>query len=276
MPITDRAFGKKVVIALIWMASALALTVGNADARHLDKKAHPAAASASAAAAPATPIGSEPEPAWKSAIKGMVTAVGADGLAADIGMEPAWFGIFAVSALVVLLAAVGIVLRRVLRARAGPPVYAGDYLNSVLTDMDGDAESGQAARRARIDPETLSSFDMPKFLEEANANFVRLQAAWDRADLNAIRELTTPALFAEFKLQILDRGATLCKTQVEMVEAELLELDHVGSLYTSSIQFVGMIKEEHRVAVSFVEIWHLVRPASGAGQWLVADIRQLS
>ena len=33
-----------------------------------------------------------------------------------------------------------------------------------------------------------------------------LQAAWDRGDINDIREFTSPEMFAEMKLELQDRG----------------------------------------------------------------------
>jgi predicted lipid-binding transport protein (Tim44 family) len=51
-----------------------------------------------------------------------------------------------------------------------------------------------------------AGFDTEAFLRHAKASFIRMQAAWDRSDVNDLREFTTPEVFAELQLQIQERG----------------------------------------------------------------------
>ena len=43
-------------------------------------------------------------------------------------------------------------------------------------------------------------FDVPAFLRAAKSYYIRMQAAWDKADIHDIHEFTTPEMFAEIKL----------------------------------------------------------------------------
>ena len=122
-----------------------------------------------------------------------------------------------------------------------------------------------------------SDFDVPGFLRNAKTYFIRLQAAWDKADINDIREFTSTEMFAELKLQIQERGASPNHTDVVSLDAELLGVDMTGNDYLASVRFSGMIKEaDNAPAEPFSEVWNLSKPKSGAGGWLLAGVQQLS
>ncbi|MFX5813236.1 Tim44-like domain-containing protein, partial [Acinetobacter baumannii] len=70
-----------------------------------------------------------------------------------------------------------------------------------------------------------ADFDVTGFLRNAKTYFIRLQAAWDKADINDLREFTTPEMYAELKLQIQERGATPNVTDVISLNAELLGIE---------------------------------------------------
>ncbi|HEV7616982.1 MAG TPA: Tim44-like domain-containing protein, partial [Burkholderiaceae bacterium] len=122
-----------------------------------------------------------------------------------------------------------------------------------------------------------ADFDVPGFLRNAKTYFIRLQAAWDRGDINDIREFTTPEMFAELKMQLQERGATANHTDVVSLDAELLGIEVVGDQYLASVKFSGLIKEsENAPAEPFAEVWNLTKPVSGKGGWTLAGIQQLS
>ncbi len=129
-------------------------------------------------------------------------------------------------------------------------------------------------------------FDSEGFLRTAKLNFVRLQAANDTCNIDDLREFLEPELFAEVRLQIEERKAhnvAKQRTDIVTLEAELLELVSEQGRYVASIHFHGMIREDEGghdqtdvSAVSFDEVWHLVKPESGEKGWTVAGIQQLS
>jgi predicted lipid-binding transport protein (Tim44 family) len=122
-----------------------------------------------------------------------------------------------------------------------------------------------------------ADFDTAGFLRHAKTYFIRLQAAWDRADASDIRDFTTPEMFAEMKLQLQERGAAANHTDVVSLDAELLGIETQGDGYLASVKFSGMIREaENAPAEPFAEVWNLSKPVSGQGGWVLAGIQQLS
>jgi predicted lipid-binding transport protein (Tim44 family) len=118
-------------------------------------------------------------------------------------------------------------------------------------------------------------FDTQGFLRHAKTYFIRLQAAWDKADVKDISEFTTPEMFAEIKMQIQERGAADNHTDVMALEAQLLGIDTVDNEYLASVKFSGMIKEyPDTPTAAFTEVWNLSKPVAGQGGWTLAGIQQ--
>jgi predicted lipid-binding transport protein (Tim44 family) len=122
-----------------------------------------------------------------------------------------------------------------------------------------------------------ADFDTTSFLRHTKTYFVRLQAAWDSANINDIREFTTPEMFAELRLQIQERGPSASHTDVVHLDAELLGMEIVDADHLASIKFSGMIKEsESAPPEPFNEVWNLSKPCNGQGGWVLAGIQQLN
>ncbi len=124
-------------------------------------------------------------------------------------------------------------------------------------------------------PAVPADFDVNGFLRHAKTNFIRMQAAWDRADVNDILEFTTPEMFGELKMQLTERGAAANQTDVVSIEAEMLGVESNGHEHIASVRFHGMIREaKDAVAEPFSEIWVLTKPVSGNQGWLLAGVQQ--
>ncbi len=120
-------------------------------------------------------------------------------------------------------------------------------------------------------------FDDQAFLADAKASFIRMQAAWDKADTNDLREFTTPQVFAELKAQVEQRPQSNDVTDVVSIDAELLGIETVDEDHLASVKFNGMIKSSATaVAEPFAEVWNLAKPLNGSGGWMLAGIQQLS
>lgn len=104
----------------------------------------------------------------------------------------------------------------------------------------------------------------------AREQFLHLQAAWDNADLEALRRLTTQAMFDELVSQLPQRGQAANRTDVLSLEAHLISHEAVGPLELASIEFSGVVREsDEQGAVPFREVWMLARqPADSA--WRLA------
>lgn len=122
-----------------------------------------------------------------------------------------------------------------------------------------------------------ADFDVPGFLRNSKAYFIRLQAAWDKADIDDIREFTSSEMFGELRLQIQERGASPNTTDVVTLNAELIGIETTATNYLASVKFSGMIKESHEApAAPFNEVWNLSKPTDGHGGWILSGIQQLS
>lgn len=120
-----------------------------------------------------------------------------------------------------------------------------------------------------------ADFDQPGFERLARMIFIRMQAANDAADLNDLRTFTTPELFAAIRVDLQDRGTQRNVTDVVDVTAEVLDLAEEGDRQIVSVRYHGRIREtEGGTAEPFDEIWHLVKPIHGDGQWAIAGIQQ--
>lgn len=120
-----------------------------------------------------------------------------------------------------------------------------------------------------------ADFDTPSFLREAKAMFIRMQAAWDKGDVQDLREFTAPEVYAELKTQILERGGSDF-TDVVSIDAQLLGIEKTDHDYLASVQYNGQIRSAPNAAPEpFVEVWNLAKPLSGGGGWVLAGIQQL-
>ncbi len=105
----------------------------------------------------------------------------------------------------------------------------------------------------------------------ARAQFVQLQAAWDRGDVAALGALTTAEMLEELLSQLPARGPGPNRTDVLSLEARVLAVDQLGPLELASIEFSGIVCESaERGPMPFREVWMLARPAAQAGPWRLA------
>jgi hypothetical protein len=109
-----------------------------------------------------------------------------------------------------------------------------------------------------------------QLLGTARVQFLDLQSAWDRGDLDALRRLTTQAMFDELTAQLPHRGAAPNRTDVLSLEAHLISHEAVGPMELASIEFSGMVRESAELgAMPFREVWMLARQQPESG-WRLA------
>lgn len=252
---------------------------------------------AATAPRPAQPAAPAPASPWKGILGGALLGLGLGALLSHFGLGGAAASILGTLLMVALIAFAAMMLFRLLaRKQAGAqgprPAYAGPaYQDSgmsmppyeerplarSMTPEIGSNLGGAAAAAAAGTgiPGVPADFDMAGFLRQAKTNFIRMQAAWDRADVNDIREFTTPEMYGELKMQLSERGATPNHTDVVSIDAELLGIETTQHEYLASVRFHGMIREaEHAAAEPFSETWVLTKPVSGQGGWLLAGLHQ--
>ena len=114
------------------------------------------------------------------------------------------------------------------------------------------------------------------FIRNAKVGFIRLQAAHDAGDLADIREFTSPEMFAEIRMDLDQRQGAAQKTDIVSLNAEILEVAEETNRYVVSVRFSGMLREEANAApVAIDEIWHLTKPVTAQGGWVLAGIQQI-
>jgi predicted lipid-binding transport protein (Tim44 family) len=300
---------KKFLIALMVVASSLSIAVSEAQAKRLGgggsfgKQSSGVSRSAPSqsqnAAKPAAPpaaapqaIPPKPPSLWRGILGGALLGLGLGALLSHFGIGGGLASMIGAVLMIGLLALAAMFIFRMFRSRSGGdrPAYAGGGYNGGTPEIGSHVSGlGSAAQPHAFQPDAVmagetttpwgvpADFDVPGFLRSAKTYYIRLQAAWDAANISDIREFATPEMFAEVRLQLQERGASANHTDVVSLDAALLGIERVGDEYLASVKFSGLIKEaQHAAAEPFQEVWNLSKPVSGQGGWLLAGIQQLS
>ena len=251
---------------------------------------------AAAPAPAATPGATAPKPAspWKNILGGALLGLGLGALFSHFGLGGALGGALGSILMIALLAMAAMFIYRMVRRKDTPAnaPFSG-FNQGTPAPAGGTPEIGSHLQRQAFQPASSgvaldkpvvlspwgvpSDFDSAGFLRHAKSSFIRMQAAWDKADVADLREFTTPEVFAELKMQIQERGSTADFTDVVSIDAELLGIETVGDEYVASVKFVGQIKSAPSApAEPFAEVWNMSKPVSGSTGWVLAGIQQLS
>jgi predicted lipid-binding transport protein (Tim44 family) len=79
------------------------------------------------------------------------------------------------------------------------------------------------------------------------------------------------------ELQLQERGSVEQHTDVQEVNAEVLDVADEGDRQIVSVRFTGRIVEEQDgPANAFNEVWHLVKPHDDSRTWAIAGIEQMN
>lgn len=133
-----------------------------------------------------------------------------------------------------------------------------------------------ARRKQRRDAAAALRQD-EEFLSVARASFVQLQAAWDRGDIGALRDLATASLLEDLRTQLELRGPGPNQTEVLQLEARLLAIEDLQEAHLASVEFSGLIRERVDArAAPFRELWLLAHVKAGGAGWKLARVQALS
>ncbi len=227
-------------------------------------------------AAPAAP--SSP---WKGIVGGALLGLGLGALMSHFGLGAELGGMIGTMLMIGLFAIAAMFLFRMLSRKSAAsqpmPAYAGLSEKNSTPDIGANLHSmpSSGSGNAVVSSSIPADFDTQGFLRHAKTHFIRMQAAWDKADINDIREFTTPEMYAELKMQLTERGQSPNNTDVVSLNAELLGIDTSAIEHLASVRFSGMIREaDNAPTEAFTEIWVLSKPVSGPGGWMLAGIEQ--
>lgn len=123
-------------------------------------------------------------------------------------------------------------------------------------------------------PKWPPGFDAPAFIAQAREQFIRLQAAFDHADLATLREVASTEVFDELRRQIDERHGATNLTEVMSLDTDLVEVQTDVDEYTATIRFHGLVREAPGTEpVRLNELWHLAKPRDGSAGWLLVGIQ---
>ena len=130
-----------------------------------------------------------------------------------------------------------------------------------------DALRGQGAAQAETPGPQIPmppGFDADEFLRGAKMAYTRLQASWDKRDMNDISQFTTEAVQQSVR------------EQMAVVNAQLLGVTNEGDDQYAQVFFDVLLRETpaQETPSSAREVWHFVRPVTG-GNWKLDGIQQV-
>ncbi len=272
------------------------------------RPATPVPPQSASAPAPAPAVAPAPAPVsarrpWGAMLGGLAAGLGLAWLAHSLGLGAA-FGEFLLIGLLalVVMVVVGRLLRRPTQSAsrsfafqgAGPqsatlaPQYnpqnvgndasARPWEGSAHFEAPGQAHATDSAVGRATPWGIPQDFDVQGFVSAAKAHFITLQDAWDRSDMQALRAMMTDEMVGEIRQQLAEReaqsGGQPNKTEVVVLEAQLLGIEDLGSGHMASVEFSGLIKEHQSAGPSpFREVWNMTRAKDSADGWLVAGVQ---
>ena len=138
-------------------------------------------------------------------------------------------------------------------------------------------------RLRRLAPRALSrrrgkaQREVDELLSLARLSFVRVQDAWDRADLCALSDLATAPLLEDLRHQLALRGPGPNCTEVIQLDARLLAMEELHEAFVASVEFSGLIREQQdHAAAPFRELWLLANVKAAGSGWKLARVQSLS
>ncbi len=244
--------------------------------------AAPATPNAASAAAPAA-AGAAAKTGmakWAGPIAGIAAAIGLGYLFSQLGAG-GFLGFLLIAVLVIV--GLGFLARSMMKkqsaasANGAPMPYSAPQSEPMARAPVAGAIGGGAASAAA--PGLAGGFGIPAgfdkvgFEDNAKKQFMALQAANDKGDLDAVRDFATDEFYNQIAKDVI--GGNKEATQVDELNAELLGIETERGQYWASVEFTGKMREDGMMMGSpFREVWNLVKPVDGSKGWLLAGIQQ--
>ncbi len=254
------------------------------------RSAVPAAGARSATAGAAAKTGMS---RWLGPLAGIAAGLGIAALLSSMGLSGAFLEIMSNLIMIGLLVfGVMFLIRRFRGSAARPamqqsgasPMQRQNHLREMQpqqparqpeTPVAAPFGGAAAVPAAPVDPSWFipADFDTAGFLATAKAQFHTIQAVWDSGNTEKLHNYLTDDLIAEMQQHTPVR-AEGSKTEVLLLNAELLGIEAVAGGHLASVRYSGMLREEPQAeAFRFEEVWNLYK-ADNAG-WLLAGIQQI-
>ena len=119
--------------------------------------------------------------------------------------------------------------------------------------------------------------DLTLLMTDLCRHFVRLQAAWDAVEHEAMRAMTTPDMLAELRVELASCAVAPNHTEVVTLHARLLAFDDLADAHVVCVDFSGLIRESaDQGAAPFRELWMSTRSKNEQSGWRLARHQALS
>ncbi|MEJ8835551.1 Tim44 domain-containing protein [Ramlibacter sp. AN1133] len=262
-------------------------------------QAAPVAGAPAAAAMPGAAAAATAKRSWLGPVAGIAAGLGIAALASHFGFGEALANMLTIALLVMaVMFVIGLVLRKRAASQGGALAGAGAMGNaggmfrqqpqdialrdaqpasqgpgtSLIGSGIGAGVAGAAAAGVGHIP---AGFDVAAFERTARDQFMALQAANDARDLDRLRDYLSPEMFEVVRSEIAERGDAQQRTEVFGLNAQVLDVAEDADRYVVSVRFTGSVREQAgAVPEDLDEVWHLAKPKSGFGGWLIAGIQQ--
>lgn len=250
----------------------------------------PTQAAPATAPAAGTAAAAAPKRSWMGPIAGLAAGLGIAALASHFGFGEALANMLTIALIAMaVLAVIGFVMRKRAAAQgtpfggassgaasAGGP--AGMFRTGEAQPQGGSligSRIGSGLAAPAVGGPVPAGFDVEGFVRKAKTQFLLLQAANDAGDLQRLREYLTPEMFEIVRAEVQSRPVGGQRTEVFGLEAQVLEAVEEPTQYVVSVRFTGSVREQPgAVPEDLDEVWHLTKPRSGAGGWVIAGIQQ--
>lgn len=136
--------------------------------------------------------------------------------------------------------------------------------------------SEEAAASAAGQPALPPGFDAEDFLKGAKAMYIRLQTAWDKRDLDDIRQFTSPEVLTEIQRQA-QEDPVPGKTELLLINTRIIEAREMDNQMIVSVLYDVMLREnEDEMSKQVRELWHFSQDkGKPEAFWLLEGIQQV-
>lgn len=125
-------------------------------------------------------------------------------------------------------------------------------------------------------PGIPAGFDQEEFLKGAKAIYTRLQASWDKRDLDDIRQFASPEVFEEIQRQA-QKDPKPGRTELLLINPRILEVRDIDGRTVASVLYDVMMRESPAELTRQVrELWHFSRDTNNPDAfWVLEGIQQV-
>lgn len=232
-------------------------------------------------------LAGQPAPKKSGMMGGILGGLLAGGLFAYLLGSGAFEGLQGMDFLLIALLVIGgmFLMRTLRRSKIAPtspqPAAYGGYQTPPAPQPQAFEQSYNAPQATgfadsdvpfRLPP----GFDMNSFLAGARDHYRTLQEAWNKNDLEKVREYVSPELFEQLKAERAELTGDQ-HTEVMYVDTQLVRADYGSDWAQVSVRFSGRYMDrQEQVEEDIKEVWHLERDlAKNNAPWHIVGIEQL-